>query len=538
VRGFIGLAFLALALGTLLTSGCTSKKKTVLRRLAITPTNVLLSDSATEWMKLGVPVVLQQDLLPARFTVPLLAGSETNLGEIGAQDILRTKIDDHQGKLHIEATVVDVATQKTTSTEEEEASSAATLIPALDKLAKRIDSDAEQFSTRNTEAVKLLAGAAEQRDPEKRRELLQEAVTIDHNFGLGYFLLLEMTARQGPNTYKLILDEARTHRTGFTPYDRARLDLISLQLTRAPMSQRRAAAEALLRVAPNDIDGLSIVSGIRFLNGDVNGAVETINRAIDLSPGNPNLKGQLAEGLVQSGRFADAEKVLAKFDKNPGALPELASVILLEGDVPRASQTAERFFATVPNPDYQALLRASWTELIGDRAKAITLAEDGKFTNPQIRGLALSEATVWRLMNKDFEGARKTAGLAAQVDNHPTAVTTVAGLLVSGNEPPEDWRKKVEAAPLNPPMKQPILAYGFFLNGHYNEAVAEWRKVLDASEGSDLRARAMLAASLDRAGKSAEAQKIKVQPFLMREFADVYGSVVFVEMRRLTALSH
>jgi tetratricopeptide (TPR) repeat protein len=304
------------------------------------------------------------------------------------------------------------------------------------------------------------------------------------------------------------------------------------------MSQRRAAAEALLRVAPNDIDGLSIVSGIRFLNGDVNGAVETINRAIDLSPGNPNLKGQLAEGLVQSGRFADAEKVLAKFDKNPGALPELASVILLEGDVPRASQTAERFFATVPNPDYQALLRASWTELIGDRAKAITLAEDGKFTNPQIRGLALSEATVWRLMNKDFEGARKTAGLAAQVDNHPTAVTTVAGLLVSGNEPPEDWRKKVEAAPLNPPMKQPILAYGFFLNGHYSEAVAEWRKVLDASEGSDLRARAMLAASLDRAGKSAEAQKIKVQPFLMREFADVYGSVVFVEMRRLTALSH
>ena len=124
--------------------------------MALTPTNVLVSDPAAEWMKLAVPVVLQQDLLPTRFTVPLLAASETNLGDIGAQDILRTKIEDHQGKLHIEATIVDAATQKTTSTENEEASSAATLIPALDALAKRIDSDAERFSTRNTEALKSL----------------------------------------------------------------------------------------------------------------------------------------------------------------------------------------------------------------------------------------------------------------------------------------------------------------------------------------------------------------------------------------------
>ncbi len=522
----------------MLLSGCAGKKKTVLHRLAITPTNVLLSDPAAEWMKLGIPVVLQQDLLPTRFTAPLLAGSETNLGETGAQDILRTKIDEDQGKLHIEASIVDVATQKTTSTEEEEAGSAAALIPALNKLAKRIDSDAENFSTSNTDALKSLAGAAEQRDPQKRRELLESAVTTDPNFGLGYFLLLEMTAGMGPTVYKPILDEAQTHHAGLTPYDQARLHLIALQLSRAPMTQRTAAAEALLKIAPNDIDGLSIVSGIRFLNGDVNGAVEALNRAIELNPGNPNLKAQLAEGLVRNKRFADAEKVLTKLDKNPGALTELAIVILLEGDVTRANQTAERFLATVPNPDYQTLLRASWTELAGDRAKAIALAEGGKFTNPAVRGLALSEATVWRLMNKDLAGAKKTADLAAQLDNHRSAIGTVAGLLVSGNEPPEDWRKKVEAAPLNPVMKQPILAYGFFLNGHYNEAVAEWRQVLAASEGSDLRARAMLAASLNGAGQSAEAQEIKVEPFLMREFADIYGSVVFLEMRRLTGLSH
>ena len=493
-----------------------------------------MSDQSAEWMKLGVPMVLQQDLLSTRYTAPSLVASESNLAEVGAQDILRTKIDEHQGKIHIEATVVDASTQKTTSTEEVEASSMATLIPALDKLAKKIDPDAGPFSTQNTEAAKLLTSAAQAQDPQKRGAFMEQAVTTDPNFGMSYFLLIEMLARGGPQAFGETLRKAQSHRANFTPFDQARFDLINSQLSRAPIAQRTAAAEALLKLAPNDIDGLAIVSGIHFLNGDVNGATEAINRAISLSPGNPNLKAQLAEGLVQNKRYADAEKVLAKFDKNTGVLPELATVILLEGDVPRATQTAEKFITGIPNPDYQAVLRASWAELSGDRAKAISIAESTKFTNPNIRGLALSEAAVWHLMNKDFAGAKKTADLAAQSDNHPTAISTVAALLVSGDQPVDEWRKKVESSLLNPAMKEPVVAYGLFLNGHYPEAAAQWRKLLDASEGSDLRARAMLAACLEAAGNKAEAQKIKVEPFLIREFADVYGSVVFAEMRRLT----
>ena len=141
------------------------------------------------------------------------------------------------------------------------------------------------------------------------------------------------------------------------------------------------------------------------------------------------------------------------------------------------------------------------------------MAEGAKFTNPAVHGLALSEATVWRLMNKDFAGAKKTADLAAQLDNHPSAIGTVSGLLVSGNEPPEDWRKKVEAAPLTPVMKQPILAYGFFLNGHYNEAVAEWRKVLDASEGSDLRAAPCWLPLWTAPGKARKRRRSKLSRF-------------------------
>jgi cytochrome c-type biogenesis protein CcmH/NrfG len=505
--------------------------------MAILPASVLISDPASEWMKLGVPLVLQQDLKSARFVAPSLAASESNASQIAAQDILRTKIDENQGKIHVELTVTESTTQKTTQTAEVEASSEAALIPALNTLAKKLDDSAGDFSTRKVEALKLFVGAAQDPNPRSRMDALNHAVTVDPGFGMGYFLMLELTASMGPEGFKGTLDQAQSHRASFTPYDRARFDLIARQLMRAPISQRATAAEALLKVAPNDVDGLAVVSGIRFLNGDVDGGIEAVNRAISLSPGNANLKAQLAEGLVQSKRFAQAEKVLAQFDQNAAALPELATVILLEGDVARANSTAERFFKSVPNLDYQTILRVSWIELAGDRAKAIAMAEGAKFTNANIRGLALGEAAVWRLMNKDVAGAKKTAELAAQSDTHATPITVVSGLLVSGDEPPEEWRKKVEASQLNAVMKPPILAYGFFLNGHYNEAAAEWRKILDQSEGSDLRARTMLAASLDRAGKGAEARKINVQPFLIREFADVYGSVVFNEMRRLTGLA-
>jgi hypothetical protein len=128
--------------------------------------------------------------------------------------------------------------------------------------------------------------------------------------------------------------------------------------------------------------------------------------------------------------------------------------------------------------------------------------------------------------------------LTAKSDNHPTAITVMSSLLVSGDQTVDEWQKKVEASPMNPAMKQTIVAYGLFLNGHYPEAEAEWKKAYDSTEGADLRIRAMYAACLDRQGKTAEAQKVKVQPFLIRDLADVYGVVAFSEMRRLTGLTH
>ncbi len=506
--------------------------------MAIAPANVLISDPGAEWMKIGVPLVLQQDLMSSQFISPAMVSDESNIAEVGAQDILRIKLEDRQGKIHIGATVVDAKTQKTTATEDLDATMA-TLIPALDKLAKNLDPSAGEFSTKNTDALKLLTAAGSEQHPQERFELLKKATTTDPNFGMAQFFLIQMIASSGQNNFQGPLAEAKTHLANFPPYEKARFQFLASQLERAPLSQRSAAIENLHKVAPNDLDALSMVANLRFLNGDTNAGTEALNKAIQLNPGNANLKVELAEGLVQAKRFADAEKVLAKLDKNPASLVELAQVILLEGDVKRASDTAEKFIAALPNADSQNLVRATWAQLSGDKSKALTLAETTKFTVPQIQGMALAEATVWQLQDKDLAGARKTADLGMKASAQPTPFTILSSLLVSGDQSADDRRKRVDASQANPAMKQTILAYGFFLNGHYPEAVAEWEKAYDATEGADLRVRAMYASSLDKAGNSAEAQKIKVQPYLMRdvrELADVYGTVAYVEMKRLTGL--
>ena len=82
-------------------------------------------------------------------------------------------------------------------------------------------------------------------------------------------------------------------------------------------------------------------------------------------------------------------------------------------------------------------------------------------------------------------------------------------------------------------VKEPIMAYGFFLRGNYDDAVKAWQKVSDASHGDDMRARVMLAASLDRAGKSG-GPKIVLMPFTP-ELADIYSAISFTELRRLLA---
>jgi cytochrome c-type biogenesis protein CcmH/NrfG len=502
--------------------------------VAILPANVLVNDPSSDWLKLGVPIVLQQDLMTARPLFPSGVASESNATQAGANQILRTTVESRQGKIHVEATLVNAATQKTVSVKSTDAPSVAEIIPALNALAKRIDSGASDFATKKPLALESFAAAAAEANPQKRFQLFGKAAGADPSFGLAFIAMLDMIGPSSERSFKPFLDEAAKHRNAFTPYDRAKFDLLALRLKHSTTDEEVKAAQNVLAVAPNDIDALAILGNSHFLKGDVAGGEEALNRALQLNPANENLQNQLAMALLGAKRFADAHKILGRLGKNPASLPELASCLLLQGDAASANAAVERFLATVSNADLRPVLRANWQAGAGERAKAIAAMEGTQFTNKNIESLALSEAAVWRLMDKDYTGAQKTA---LRANATPSSFSTIASLLALSNAPAEEWRKKVDAVPgANEQTKRPLLAYGFFLGGHYAEAAQMWQEVANTSGGTDARANAMLAGSLDRAGKTAEARKVQVRPFVL-ELSDLYGAISFTEMRRMLNLT-
>ncbi|HWD99116.1 MAG TPA: tetratricopeptide repeat protein [Bryobacteraceae bacterium] len=300
---------------------------------------------------------------------------------------------------------------------------------------------------------------------------------------------------------------------------------MAARLRHASLSEQANAAAALLQLTPNNLDALVGLGTDRFLMGNATDGERLLGRALELSPANPTIRDRLAQGLIATKRYAQAEKLIAN-------RPELAVCILLEGDINRANQFANNFFSSVPNADVKTLFQATWLALSGQFPNAIQTIQKASFHDPGAKSVALSELALWQARAGNALAARASAAEASTLKQTPAAHAQLARLITEDVQSPADWRSKVEATPLSAAAKQSLLGYGFFVRGNYPEAADVWRQILDESGDTDLRARAMLASSLDHEGKADEAHKILVQPFLP-EWGDFYAAISFNEMRRL-----
>jgi tetratricopeptide (TPR) repeat protein len=465
--------------------------------------------------------------------IPGFAPDEAGSAQTGATRVLRTTIENRNGGLHIECTTVDNTTHKVIKVESADASSASVLLPAINTLAKKLDPAAIDFPTRSTAAWQALATAEGSNNPQQRAQFLNQAINQDQNFGLAWVSLMEMIAPNRQTNLKHMIDDAKSHRNAFSPFDRARFDVVMSRLDNAAPSAQIQAAKAALALAPNDLDVLTVLGNNQILNGEDTAGEQSLRRAVSLNPANAGLRFQLARGLMELRKFKDAEVVFNTIEKTPAVYPELATCVLLEGDKTRAAGIAEKFVASIQNDDLKPLFRAVWDVMSGDRQKGIDLVLSTKFKTPNLQAIALSEAAVWQLMGGDFDGAQKTSLLLKQAAGPSVALPQIADLLADKTTPSTEWQSKVQSASLPENIRQPVLAYGFFLRGSYDDAVKAWQQVDDASHGSDLHARVMLAASLDRAGKP-NGRRIAVIPFTP-EFADLYSAISFTELRRLLA---
>jgi Flp pilus assembly protein TadD len=507
--------------------------------VAILPANILISDPSSEWMAAAVPLVLEQDFSTSRNLISAAVDGESGAYQAGATTALRTTLENRQGRLRLQATITDLATQCNREVLTME-NSGSVLVPALNELAKRIDSGASDFSTKNDRALQAYVAAAQSPNPRTRVQLLSDAIRADTEFGLGYIALLEIVAPTGQENIASVLASARSHENSFTPLDRARFEAVASRLTHAQLPDQAKAAEAVLRLAPNDVDTLASLGTVKFLEGDANGGQQHFGRALQIDPGNANLRQQLGIGLLETKRFSDAERVLGALSNNPAILPTLATCILLEGDAIRANAVADKYFALQPVGDpYTVLFRGTWLAISGQTPKAIEYLEQSNFADARVRSIAFSQIAIWQAMAKDFAAAKKSASLAQAADPRPGSVASIAVLIANAGQPSDQWRREVEAAPIiaNPAARQAVLGYGLFLQGRYSESAQLWRTAVEASGDTDLRARAMLASSLEKAGSAEEAHKILVQPFVP-DLGDLYAAISFAEMRRSVAWRH
>ncbi len=480
-------------------------------------------------------MILEQDFVTCRNLVAAIASGESGAYRMGASEALRTTVENRDGRISIEATVTDLATQRNRQVIRVEGPSSGGLLSPVNALAKRLNDRATYFAVKNTQALQAFTAAVESPNLEGRIQSLQASIQADPSFGLAYAALAETLAESGKDAGPL-LAAAASHRSSFTPVDGARFDAIAARILHAPLAKQEQAAGAVLELAPNQVDALAALGSVGFLRGDAVEGERAFSRALDLSPGNANLRQQLAVGLLETRRFADAEKILVGIDNNPGILPALAVCIFLEGDVNRADTVFSRYLSLrPPNDPLTPLFGATWLAVSGRAAKAIDSLQSTNFNNPGLRSLALSQMAVWQLMNGDRAAAAKSAAAATQIDRRPASFAALALLLTRGDTSVGQWRDQVNAFTANDQVRETVLGYGYFLNRHYAEAAQVWQQILDRSGGGDLRARAMLAASLNGAGRAGETQKLVVEPFVP-DFGDLYAAVSFDQMHRFLSV--
>ena len=490
---------------------------------------MLIADPASEWIRTAVPLVLEADLSTSPKLVAPVANGESAAYEAAARQALRTTIEDRNGRYRIEATFTDLSTQQTNRVVAAEGQGSE-LLPVVDKIAKEIAPAASVFSTKSDRALKDYATAAQASNVDDRTRLLSDAVSADPDFGLAYIALVETAAPKGQAALQPVLAAAQAHSTGFTPPDRARFQAVVARLTHAPLTDQADTLAALLKLTPNNAEALASLGSARFLQGDSAAGSQMFARALQASPSNSTFIRQFGQGLLETKQFAQAERIFNTIPNDPATVPMLAVCVLFQGDASRANSIMEKAFARrAPNDPYTVLFRGNWLAISGQIPKAIDYLEHANITDPALRSIAFTQITIWQVLSKDFAAAKKSAALASHAP-----VGAVALLMADANKPPDQWEREVAASPIGGSQagKRLVLGYGYFLSGRYTQAAQVWQDILKSSGDTDLGARAMLASSLNGLGKTDEARKILVEPFVP-ELGDLYAAIRFGQMRKL-----
>ncbi len=366
-----------------------------------------------------------------------------------------------------------------------------------------------------------------------------------------------------------IVARGREQGSRMPEFARARLDLMEASI-RGDSVLRMAALERLLQADPSNPATLSELAAALTANRRFSQAEALYRSALKRNAKQPELWNMLAYAQAWQGRFDEARKSLAEYDRlapadpnppdsrgeiewmagdlagaeawflnsyrrdpkfNAGvALEKAALSRYLTGDEPGAEKLVNQYLAdrTRAGDPLAAFHRARWQFLFGDAAGAEALLENLVQRGGPDAALAASRLMLAALRNSDVPAARRYAQTVQKLTPKSGSpfLGRIAAALADGD---------AKAIP-DQALRSELLAVRLTLRGDFAQALPVWDESLRAPHGgSDTFAREMKAWCLLRTGKSAEAAGLVRAGWPLLETDDrllfdfvVYPNLLFV----------
>lgn len=406
------------------------------------------------------------------------------------------------------------------------------LIPLVNRLAHQLDPAVRPFTTQSERALERYASAVASPRADRARELLDQSMAADGEFGLAYVASMQLAASTGQAEWAAAIRRQANSHALRDDIDAARLtaevaafarDKAGLadalgrlsNLVRDPGLYVRAAEARMqngeftaaavlyrraLGEAPGSVEILNQLAYAQAYGGDLDGARKTVAAYRAIRPQDPNAFDTLGDALYYHNRYREAADAYRQaFRMNPefaAGVPEYKAAYawLWAGDREQADKVFETYHhSREKKKDPQARFKAAeWRYYSGRRAEGLAAIEriaDEPSIPRGLQAVAHAQATFWSLEAGDKPAARRHARTAHAIgSNSPIAALAMFVTQPSGS--PAEWTERVDrlfaAKPGASALRPTFLAVPLLLGGHFAEAegpVSDWLKQTNGQVG-------------------------------------------------------
>lgn len=482
-----------------------------------------------DWLRAAVPIVLQHDLITAHRVFGFVAGGDSSAYQQAAAQVVEATVERYSGRLIVHTVVRNLRSQTVRPVADVSGPEGSGILPLLDQTAKRLDPNAAPFPTSRADVLSRYAKAVTSGSAQQRIAELQQIVAEDPTFGPAQLALIATAAENRLPQTAALVQAAAPHRAAFDVIDRLSYDTTAARLLRAPIATQTQAAAALVKLAPNDLEALSVLGTADFLQNDASGGERLLKRALALTDGNASIRLQLGIGYIETRQYAKAIELLQN-DKDFAPATAYSVAQLLEGHKDKAAEVMDQLYrARVSSHDpFANLSHAEWIAISNGYRGAIAELQGTTWAEPDDKAIALAQAAIWELASGSQPVASATAQRAASMATGKAQQFTAVAMAMCSADAASALEKQIGNSAALP--SRVLLGFAQFLRGDYGNAAKQWEAILQDAGGADNRSRAMLAASL---AKLHQRSPSIVQPYVPDlSGADPFAAIAFQQMRQ------